>query len=253
MNQMISNKPRIRRLLVPLLLLLFSISSLSAKETFEFKSDSSKMLKPRGKKEIILTGNARISSETLVIRADKIRRFGSDLQYTQCTGNVKAHDLDRDIEISSDHLFFDTDADTMTIESWSELYDKKNEVVTRSGYLYDQRKEKITFLSINVRIFRNEVVCRSEFAKFDHNTETLELTGNPVIYKDGNEMSAFRIFYDINTEEIELVGNVSGTIETDEDEADDKSDADTDKPEPPDAVKPGTATPENKPPPAEEE
>jgi lipopolysaccharide export system protein LptA len=217
------------KFVIAVLLLVVTAISLNAAERFQFKSDSSKMIKPRGKKEIILTGNASIESETLVITADKIRRFGSDLQYTECFGNVKAVDRDRDIEITSDHLFFDTDSDTMTIESWSELYDKGNDVVTKSGYLYDQRKDKITFLSINVRIFRDEVVCRSEFATFDHNTEMLELTGNPVIYKDGNEMTAFRIYYDINTEEVELIGNVSGTIETDDEETDNTETEDTKK------------------------
>ncbi|MBN1648917.1 MAG: hypothetical protein JW874_12860 [Spirochaetales bacterium] len=205
------------------LICLFSLATgmmAYAGETFEFRGDSSRMIKPRGKKEIILTGNASISSDTLVIRAQKIRRFGNDLQYTVCTGNVRAHDLDRDIEINCENLFFDTDADTMTIESWSELYDRKNDVVTKSGYMFDNRKDKITFLSINVRIFRDEVVCRSEFATFDHNTEKIELTGNPVVYKEGNEMSAFRIFYDVNTEELELIGNVAGTIEADEEDSD---------------------------------
>lgn len=202
------------------LIFLFISVILSAKESFVFKSDSSKMIMPRGKKEFILTGNARLTSDTLEITADEIRRFGNDLQFTICTGNVKVVDFDREIEITCGKLFFDTEEDIIKIDSWSELYDLKNEVVTRSGYLVDQRKDKITHMSINVRIFRDTVVCRSEFARFDHNEEMVELTGNPVIYKDGNEMAAFRILYNIANDEIELIGNVSGSINPEEDEGD---------------------------------
>ncbi len=209
---------RKNRKVIAVLIFIFVTSLLSAKESFVFKSDSSKMVMPRGKKEFILTGHARITSETLKITADEIRRFGNDLQFTICTGNVKAEDMDREIEITCEKLFFDTDKDIIRIETWSELYDKKNEVVTRSGYLLDQRQEKITYMSINVRIFRDTVVCRSEFARFDHNEGIFELTGNPVIYKDGNEMSAFRVIYNIDNDEIELIGNVSGTIQPEEEE-----------------------------------
>lgn len=221
---------------IAVLIFIFVTSLLSAKESFVFKSDSSKMVMPRGKKEFILTGNAQITSETLKITADEIRRFGNDLQFTICTGNVKAVDLDREIEISCEKLFFDTDEDIIRIETWSELYDKKNEVITRSGYLLDQRQEKLTYLSINVRIFRESIVCRSEFARFDHNQEILELTGNPVIYKDGNEMSAFRVIYNIDNDEIELIGNVSGTIQPEEEEETAEPDSQPEQEAPPGGV-----------------
>ena len=195
---------------------LISTAALFADESFEFHSDSSIIEMQQGKKQIILTGNASIISETLIITADEIRRFGTDFKYTLCIGNVTAIDTEREIKIDCEELFFDTEKDIIRIESFSELYDKKNEVVTRSGFLLDKRKEKITTLSINVRIFKDDLVCRSEFAVIDHESDIMILTGHPLIYQEGNELSASKIIYNIDTGEIEMQGNVSGTIEVEE-------------------------------------
>ena len=208
------------KLATAVLFLFFSISLVlgAEEESFSFKSDSSRIILPQGKKQIILTGNAMVESETLNIKADEIRRYGNDLQFTLCIGNVIAVDLDREIEIVCDELVFDTDNDTITINSYSEMRDKKNDVVSRSGYLFDKRKEKITLLSINVRIFKEDTICRAEFARMDHNTKMLELTGSPAIYMDGNELSSSKIVYNIENEEITFVGDVAGTVNADKDE-----------------------------------
>jgi lipopolysaccharide export system protein LptA len=64
-----------------------------------------------------------------------------------------------------------------------------------------------------VRIFKKDIVCRSEFARYQRDKKILELSGMPWVSKGGDVYQAARITINLDTEEISLEGSVQGTLE----------------------------------------
>ena len=65
---------------------------------------------------------------------------------------------------------------------------------------------------ISVRLFKDDMVCRSEFAVYRRNEKLLELSGFPVVFKKDDEYRADRIQVDLDTDHVSMEGSVSGTI-----------------------------------------
>jgi len=66
---------------------------------------------------------------------------------------------------------------------------------------------------VGVRIFKDELVCRSQYALYRRTEKTLDLTGLPVVFKDGNEFRADRMRVDLETDDVVMEGSVSGSIQ----------------------------------------
>jgi lipopolysaccharide export system protein LptA len=99
------------------------------------------------------------------------------------------------------------------LEGNSTLEDKKNEIVARGRFIeYDNTAEVSTF-QISVRLFKNDMVCRSEYAVYRRTENLLELSGYPVVFKKNDEFRADRIQVDLDTEDITMEGAVSGSIQ----------------------------------------
>ena len=78
--------------------------------------------------------------------------------------------------------------------------------------------EAITIIQIGVRILKEDMASRSEFARFKREEEILELSGLPFVFWKGDEYRAARIIINLDTDEIRLEGEVRGTVTTEEDE-----------------------------------
>ena len=46
------------------------------------------------------------------------------------------------------------------------MADLKNEMVVKGGFIEDRDKEQLTIVQIGVRIFKKDIVCRAEFARY---------------------------------------------------------------------------------------
>jgi lipopolysaccharide export system protein LptA len=98
------------------------------------------------------------------------------------------------------------------MEGDSVLEDKKNKVVAKARYIeYDDPKETAV-LEISVRIFKEKLVCRSQYALYQRAEKNLFLSGFPVVYKDQDEFRANTMKVNLDTEDIIMDGSVSGTI-----------------------------------------
>jgi len=182
-------------------------------ETFSFSGDSTTMSLAEGSQHALLTGHGRVESEDLRITADSIELFGKDFIYAQAHGNVHVVDARRGLDLTSQELFYDRNRKIARVRGNATLADLKNEMVVKGGFIEDRDKEQITIVQIGVRIFRKDIVCRSEFARYQRDKKILELSGMPWVSKGGDVYQAAHITINLDTEEISLEGSVQGTLE----------------------------------------
>ena len=193
-----------------------------AAERFEFAGDSTRIVFTEGRERTLLSGNARVTSESMDITAEEIEIYGEDFRYALCTGSVRAADEERGIRIESDRLFFDREQEILRAEGDAVLEDIDNELVVRGGLLETRQQEELTIAQIQVRIFGDELTARGEYARYRRDEQVLELSGLPVVFWQGDEYRASRIIVNTETEEITLEGDVRGSITPAEDEAEEQ-------------------------------
>jgi len=185
-------------------------------DNFNFSTDRMTTVLAKGKEHTILSGNAKITNGDTVITANQIELYGPDFRYANCSGNVKVVDEKRGITLTSQNLYYDRTDDLSRVEGYAEMQDTKNELVVKGGFLENRGKDDVTIVQIGVRILKiadkKQMVCRSEFARYNRKTDYLVLSGTPVVYWKGDEYRAAQISIDLKTDEINLEGEVSGKI-----------------------------------------
>ena len=181
-------------------------------DTFTFKADKMSGSKALGGETTILTGHAEVRSDSLLLRADRIEIQGKDNQFIVCTGNVWGHEEDKNILFLTDKLRYDRKLKIARLEGNSSLEDRENEIVTRARFLEYDDKNEIAVFQINVRLFKDDMVCRSEYAIYHRKEKLLDLSGFPVVFKKDDEFRADKIRVDLDTDDVIMEGTVSGTI-----------------------------------------
>jgi lipopolysaccharide export system protein LptA len=181
-------------------------------DTFTFKADRMTGGKASGKEITVLTGDAEVRSDNLLLRANRIEIQGSDNQFIDCTGGVWGQEEEKDIFFQTDRLRYDRTLKIARLEGNSILEDKKNEIVAKGRFIeYDDQTE-ITVFQISVRLFKDTMVCRSEYAVYRRGEKILDLSGFPVVYKNDDEFRADRIRVDLDTDDVTMEGAVSGSM-----------------------------------------
>lgn len=205
------NFPRKAGFLLALPLLFFSAMYAGA-DTFSFRADRMSGTKALGRETTILAGNAEVRSDNILLRADRIEIQGDDNQFIDCYGNVWGIEEEKNIFFNTDRLRFDRKLKIARLEGNSTLEDKKNELVAKANFIeYDDQNE-VAIFQISVRLFKDEMVCRSEYAIYRRNEKLLDLSGFPVVFKKDDEFRADRIRVDLETDDVTMEGAVSGTI-----------------------------------------
>jgi lipopolysaccharide export system protein LptA len=195
-------------------LLLVAIDAFTVADTFRFQADTMIGSKATGKETVLLSGNAKVWSEDLILQADKIEISGKDNRYIQCNGSVVGIDEKKGIRFTTSSLFYDRDQKNAQLIGDSTLEDKENKVVARSRLLEYNDESGTVLLQINVRIFKDKLVCRSDYALYRRKEKLLELRGSPVVYKEGDEFSSERMRIDLNTDDVVMEGQVKGTLKS---------------------------------------
>jgi len=194
-----------------LFFLFFNIQYVNA-DTFTFKANKMSGSKALGSETTILIGNAEVRSDSLLLRADRIEIQGKNNQFIVCTGNVWGHEEDKNILFFTDKLRYDRKLKIARLEGNSSMEDRDNEIVTRARFLeYDDKKE-IAVFQIGVRLFKDDMVCRSEYAIYHRKEKLLDLSGFPVVFKKDDEFRADKIRVDLDTDDVIMEGTVSGKI-----------------------------------------
>ena len=211
--------------LIILVLLLFC-TMVSAEETktekqvIAFSSDTTKASLREGKESIILEGNASVETKSIILQADTIEISGGSDSNTSrfifCTGSVYAKDSNQNIELTTHALTYDRQDQTLTVNSWVEMNDYTNGIALQGAYLKNYQAQNKTVIQIRVTIRKDTedgpMVCRTDSALFDGQKQTLELSGDSVIYWNDDIYQAAYMQIDLVTNSISMEGEVSGNI-----------------------------------------
>lgn len=204
------------RRLPPLPLLLLSLSlplpELVAEEAFQFRGDRLSSTFTAGQERTQLKGHARIVSGDLEIEAEEIELWGKAFRYASCKGSVVVRDTKKGIVLRADTMEYDRTLKTSRFKGLCQMEDSEHGVTVRAGLFdYDETSERV-IIQTGVRIFKGDLVCRSEYAVYDRTADSLELTGLPTVNKKRDVYQAGTIRVNLKTEDVLLEGRVSGTI-----------------------------------------
>jgi lipopolysaccharide export system protein LptA len=191
---------------------LLSLYFHASADDFSFQAEKMSSVVAKGKERTVLTGKARIESDSTLITADRIEMYGKDYRFAVCTGSVIVIDEKNQIKLTSETLTYDRTEKISRIEGPSVMEDKKNKIVIKGSFLENNDSTETTVIQIGVRILKEDMACRSEFAFYRRKENVLELSGMPSVYWQGDEYKASKITVNIDTDEIKLEGEVQGTI-----------------------------------------
>jgi lipopolysaccharide export system protein LptA len=197
---------------LPVFLCCFSAFSVTAADTFSFRADRMSGSRASGKEITVLSGNAEVQADNLILRADRIEIQGDDNQFIDCSGKVWGQEEEKEIFFEADRLRYDRTLKIARLEGNSTLEDKKNEIVAKGRFIEYDDEAEITVFQISVRLFKDDMVCRSEYAVYRRNEKLLDLSGFPVVFKKDDEFRADRIRVDLDTDDVTMEGSVSGSI-----------------------------------------
>ncbi|MDR2397377.1 MAG: hypothetical protein LBD74_01300 [Spirochaetaceae bacterium] len=191
--------------------LMLSLSPLSG-DVFTFKANRMNGSRVSGRELTVLTGNAEVRSDNLLLRADRIEIHGDDNEFIDCSGGVWGNEEAKEIFFETDRLRYDRKLKIARLEGNATLEDKKNSIVAKGRFIeYDDQAE-ITVFQVAVRLFKDTMVCRSEYAVYRRTEKLLDLSGFPVVFKKNDEFRADRIRVDLDTDDVTMEGTVSGSI-----------------------------------------
>ena len=199
------------RFLPVLALGLLGLTAASA-DSFTFSADSVQSVLASGKEKTVLSGHARVLSEKISVSADKIEISGSNYSLLVCEGSVVADDKKNGIHLSAPRLTYDRDTSFAVLDGPAVLEDSQNHVVLKANWIQDDGDQGVTVAQVDVRILKEGLACRAEYAIYRRKEHKLELNGAPRVVKNGDEYRATRMIVDTDSEEITLEGSVSGSV-----------------------------------------
>ena len=195
-----------------ILLLFMGISPLAARDTFTFRAERMSGSRALGREITILSGNAEVRSNNMLLKADRIEIHGDDNRFIECFGNVWGFEEDKNILFFADRIRYDRRLKIARLEGNSTLEDRDNEIVARGRFIeYDEQNE-IAVFQISVRLFKDDMVCRAEHAVYRRQEKMLDLTGFPLVFKGNDEFRADKIQVDLDTDDVMMEESVTGTI-----------------------------------------
>jgi len=121
-------------------------------------------------------------------------------------------DTEREIHLDAPTLYYDRTRKLTRTQGPSVLQDDKNKLVLKAEWIESDGENEITLAEVAVRILKDKLACRAEYALYRRKENTLELTGSPSAYKDGDKYEASRIIVNTETEDIQLEGQVKGSV-----------------------------------------
>lgn len=189
-------------------------------DTFRFEASRMSGSRASGRDLTVLEGSAKVVSDSLTLTADRIEISGEDNRFVDCVGAVTGTDEEKGIRFQTERLRYDRELKVARLEGDSVMEDKENGVTARARFIEYNDKSGTTVLQVSVRLFKDELVCRSQWALYRREEQTLELAGMPVVFKEGDEFRSDRMRVDLDTDDIQMEGAVSGSLR--EKKADDR-------------------------------
>ena len=199
--------------------LLFAPLVSAAPVKITFSADKMPGSGEKGKNSTALTGNAKVSVDSLNIYGERIELYGKDYRYIKASGNVTGEDAEKGFTFSAASLSYDRETEVAEFMGQAKVEDTKNKVETAAERIEYNQKNEIILLQMAVKLKSKDITCDSLFAVYNRNTSMLELTGKPTVKKGKDEFKAARISVNLDTEDIKLEGKVSGSVTEEKEDA----------------------------------
>jgi lipopolysaccharide export system protein LptA len=185
----------------------------AAADVFRFSADRMTGGRAQGKETTVLIGHAQVVSDSLVLQADRIELTGASNRFIDCVGAVRGSDADKGVYFRTERLRYDRELKVARLEGDSALEDKPNGVVAKGRFIEYNDGAGLVTLQVGVRIIKDEMICRSEYAVYRRDEKILELSGMPVVFKDSDEFRSDRMRVNLDTDDILMEGAVTGTLQ----------------------------------------
>ena len=202
-----------RRILI--LLMLLSVFPLLA-DSITFSGGESSVVLRDGRENVVLSGGASVTVESMTITADEITLSGDNWRYVECSGNAAVTDETRGISIRTSSIWYDRENERILISSWYEIDDTENEVSATGAtleYLLDQESLRLDKDVSLLKATDNGMMrCSAESVIFSREENTVELRGAATVDWDSDRYEAEVISVDLDTDNITLDGRIRGTI-----------------------------------------
>ena len=203
-------------LVLPLLFLL--AGSFLFSETYSFQGDKSFSVMRKGEEVTTIEGHVEIRSQTKEIYAGSVSIKGTENPEFSGFKEVRVVDLDKNLELKSQEFTFSPWENLLRARGDVRLEDQKNGLFVRCQVLSVYEKKDQILMEVGVRIFKDDIICRSQYALYRRDQNILELTGFPVVYKGEDIYRADRIIVNLDTDEIIMTGRIEGSLNTEETE-----------------------------------
>ena len=205
-------------------------------ETINFQSSSMSGNSNDKNSVTILEGNAKVSTETMIISADKIELSGKDYRFISATGNVKGQNLESKMDFTCGTMKYDRESKIASLENDVSLTDTENEVTAQAQIIEYNQESELAVMQINVSLTQKNNKCTSAYAVYKKNEQLLEMSGNPQIVQGADTFRAQNISLNLKTQEIKLSGRVKGSVSSSSQESPQEQEkslqpSDTQKPE----------------------
>lgn len=208
------------RILFALGFFFLLVSFLSAAPVkITFSADKMQGSGRKGENATALTGNAKVSVDSLDIYGERIELYGKDYRYIKANGGVKGEDSEKGFTFSAASLSYDRETEVAEFMGEAKVEDTKNKVETAAERIEYNQKNEIILLQMAVKLKSKDILCDSLFAVYNRNTAMLELTGKPTVKKGKDEFKAAQISVNLDTEDIRLEGKVSGSVTEEKEDA----------------------------------
>jgi len=201
------------------IMLLFAFALNIGAETWRFSADEVTSVQKENSSKTVLDGKAQMESERMAIIASHLEMEGADYNRISGEGAVSLTDKERGITVTSGRFFYDRSTKIVGFREMVRLVDEKEGIIIRCESLDLYEEEELLILRIAVRLIQDDTICRGESATYWRDDDILEITGQPVVWRKGDEYRADRIRVNLDSDEITLAGAVAGAFTTESDES----------------------------------
>lgn len=202
-----------RKTILTFFMLLLPILAIAASE-ITFSGGYTRIDMQQGKRRVILSGGAHVSTGTVELVSDSIELYGENYRFVTCNGNVSATETARGISFTTPALVYDRTDATVRSDGWIEIQDTRNEVALSGAWFEYDMNRRFMKLQMMAKILKitddGLMVCRADSIEYDGEANTVTLKGNATVNWNNDTYKAAMIIVDLNTNGISLYGTISG-------------------------------------------
>lgn len=198
--------------IISVFFITFSFITSIFAETITFQASSMSGNASDKNSRTILEGDAKVSTESMEISAQRIELSGKDYRIITASGNVQGKNLKSNLDFTCESMKYDRETKIATLENNVQLIDAQNEVNAQAQIIEYNQETELAIMQIDVSLTQKNNKCTSAYAVYKKNEQMLEMSGNPQIVQGEDTFRAQNISLNLKSQEITLSGRVKGSV-----------------------------------------